>query len=290
VLEAAPADLPRRERDLIDTKYHLGVFLQEHGRFGEGAALTAAALAELVELRDRHPDDIELVVQELNSLYGAQLSAFNGGRHDERRRWLDRLVAVAEDALPRFAADPALAAWRRSIVSTYATGLAQLTNIARDEGRLEEALAIARRRGQACREIVAEYGGIDDVHREAIDADLIAASLCGRLGRPEEAAPLLDAALALAEDVNRLAPAVYDHAILLGRALYARGEFSAAAGDTETALRFLSETLALLEPWLPHQSRSTDAASLVESARNRIASLRGLAPDATSAAATVVNP
>ena len=282
--------MPRRERDLIDTKYHLGVFLQEQGRFAEGAPLTAAALAELVELRDRHPDDIELVVQELNSLYGAQLSAFNGGRHHERRRWLDRLVAVAEDALPRFAVDANLAPWRPSVVSTYATGLAQLTNIARDEGRLEEALATARRRGQACRTLIAELDRIDDVHREAIDADLIAASLCGRLGRPEEAAPLLDAALGLAEDVNRRAPAVYDHAILLGRALYARGEFSANAGDSETALRFFSETLTLLEPWLPHQSLSTDAASLVESARNRIASLRGLAPDATSAAATVVNP
>ncbi len=60
------------------------------------------SLRQLTALREERPEDVSLAVQEVNSLYDAQLYDFNTGRTEARREKIDRLVSVASNALEQF--------------------------------------------------------------------------------------------------------------------------------------------------------------------------------------------
>ena len=268
LLEAAPEGFPRRERDLIDTRLHLGIFLHEQQQPEEGSRLIEAALAELAALRRRQPDNADLAVQEVHSLYNAQLSDYAAGRTEARREKIDRLVQVSSEALERFDEH------QDEFTTSLSNGLTQQVNIARDEGRLDDAVAIAQQRRDLCHAAIEEEQSISRLHTELIDADLMLAMLFRQLGQPSAAAAPLDEAITIGEQLVAAQPAVFDYAMLLGRALYDRGTLHLVSGETEAAVSLLERQIGLLEPWREQQGRTNDLDPLVGSAKTIVNDIR----------------
>lgn len=277
LLEAAPADFPRRESDLIDTKLHLGIFLQEQQQVEEGHRLVEESLQQLTALREERPEDVSLAVQEVKSLYDAQLYDFNTGRTEARREKIAQLVSVASAALEQFDEQG------ETFAVSLSNGLNQQANLAREAGQIDEAVVLAQRRRDVCFAFIKESQPISRVHREAVDADLSLAKLYRELDDSERAAGALDEAMAIAEQLVAAEPAVFDHAVLLGRAMYDRGVLFLAEGNTSAAVENLQRATAVLEPWLDQQGRVNDATMLVTSAQQLISDLGG----STAAAANV---
>jgi tetratricopeptide (TPR) repeat protein/predicted Ser/Thr protein kinase len=277
LLEAAPADFPRRESDLIDTKLHLGIFLQEQQQVEEGHRLVEESLQQLTALREERPEDVSLAVQEVNSLYDAQLYDFNTGRTEARREKIDRLVSVASAALEQFDEQG------ETFAVSLSNGLSQQANLAREAGQIDDAVVLAQRRRDVCFTFIKESQPMSRVHREAVDADLSLAKLYRELDDSERAVGALDEAMAIAEQLVAAEPAVFDHAVLLGRAMYDRGVLFLAEGNMSAAVENLQRATAVLKPWLDQQGRVNDATMLVTSAQQLISDLGG----STAAAANV---
>jgi len=269
LFEAAPADFPRRDRDLIDTKLHLGIFLQEQNQAEEGRQLVEESLGQLAILRKQHPDDISLAEQEVRSLYDAQLYDYKLGRLDAQREKIDRLVTVASAALEHFDEQS------EELTATLSIGLNQQASMARDEGRLADAVDLAQQRRDLCFFSIDHREPISKVHKEVVDADLMLAALYRQIGEVERAAGPLDEAIAIAEQLVAAQPAVYDHAVLLGRALFDRGMLFLTQGDSASAVERLRKVVDLLEPWRDQQGRSSDASMILSSARQVIRDVGG---------------
>ena len=136
---------------------------------------------------------------------------------------------------------------------------------------------LAQHRRDVCFAFIKESQPISRVHREAVDSDLSLAKLYRELDDSERAVGALDEAMAIAEQLVAAEPAVFDHAVLLGRAAYDRGVLFLADGDLPTAEDHLQRCIALLEPWLDQQGRVNDATMLVTSAQQIIRDIGGSA-------------
>ena len=276
LLEAAPADFPRRERDLIDMRFHMGVFLCEKQNFDEGLPVIEEAFAALRDLRTRQPDNVELALQELQSLRNAQLFDAAAGREEARRRRIERLVTVAEEALARFGDH------RHIFTLKLSEGLSLQMSVANDKGRSDEAIAIAERRRDLSLETLADPDLAGSV---VVDADLRLAGLYREQGRRAEAIPLLDEAVDLADAIATESPAVYDNAMLLARALFDRGAVYAESDALQEAGECFEQIVTLLEPWLNQHSRATDTGMLLTAAQEQLAAVRAREAAASDTAA-----
>jgi tetratricopeptide (TPR) repeat protein len=276
LLEAAPADFPRRERDLIDMRFHMGVFLCEKQNFDEGLPVIEEAFAALRDLRTRQPDNVELALQELQSLRNAQLFDAAAGREEARRRRIERLVTVAEEALARFGDH------RHIFTLKLSEGLSLQMSVANDKGRSDEAIAIAERRRDLSLETLADPDLAGSV---VVDADLRLAGLYREQGRRAEAIPLLDEAVDLADAIATESPAVYDNAMLLARALFDRGAVYAESDALQEAGECFEQIVTLLEPWLNQHSRATDTGMLLTAAQEQFAAVRAREAAASDTAA-----
>ena len=268
LLEAAPADFPRRERDLIDMRFHLGVFLCDQQNYDEGLPVIEEAFVALRDLRTREPDNVELALQEVQSLSNAQLFDAAAGREADRRRRIERIVTVAEEALGRFDDH------RDIFTLKLSEGLALQASLARDEGRSDEAIAIAEQRLDLSRETLADPQLAAPFRSVVVDADLRLAWLYREQGRRAEAIALIDEAVELADAIATEAPAVYDNAMLLSRALFDRGAVYAETDDLAAAAACFERIVTLLEPWLNQHSRATDTGMLLTAAQEQLGAIR----------------
>jgi tetratricopeptide (TPR) repeat protein len=268
VLEAAPADLPDRDRELVRATLDLGMFLSQR-QYEEGAAMIEKALSLMRTLREARPDDVSLVAQEAHALFTAQLCAWNAQRLDDCRRQAERLVTEIGGFLP--ASDTATSAGplRGFLTQMVSVGCKRLAILAEMTGQADDAITFAQQRQRLCLEAVASLpeGDVESLHKELLDAEIEVAKLLRKTGRGAEAEAALEQAAKTARLLHDEQPGVWDHASLLALVCQQRAELAVARGERDAAARWFQEAITLMEPQLAKPARQRENEAQLAGAR-----------------------
>ncbi len=251
------------------------------GHHDESLGLNRRAVDLVARLLAAAPDDAALVCRCLPVIYNA---AINPALSDPavRRARFERLVAVAGDGLDRFTVG------RDELGHGVLLGLTALAHLDLTEGRGEEALVKARRRGALARHLLGEMPGSEHFLGEVVGAAAQACTCLTALGRPGEAVGDLAEALDLASRAVAAEPAVAARTRVLVEVFVAQAALFAATGRPAEALATQRRVLDVLSPWVdrqdPKRQTPADFGLAAERARREIDRLSVSPAEATAAA------
>jgi tetratricopeptide (TPR) repeat protein len=268
-LEAAPADLPDRDREMVRATLDLGMFLHEQRQHEEGRAMIEDALERLRTLRAARPDDVPLVVQEAHALFTADLCSGNAERLDDCQRRAGRLVDEVRGFLARQEA-ASLAGQQRGYLTKMASlGSKRLAHLADLDGRAEDAIRLAQERQRLCRDAMPELLGDarTELETELIDASLSAAGFLAKSGREADAEAALAQAAEMALPLHEGQPGVWEYAWLLALVFQRQAEMAADRGEEDAAVERFRSVIALMEPHMGKAAHRQETEALLAAAR-----------------------
>jgi len=213
------------------------------GNLGAARHAHGQAVAILDRLVAAAPDDVDAASQSLTVLYNAAISPALDDDRPARRELFVRLVERAEAGLGRF---PAAAC---EFGHRLLLGLHALAHCDFEEGRVDEALAAARRRGDIARRLAEELPASQSLIDQVIGAAVQSGHYLLASGRPAEAWTLLEEADALAARAVAAEPAIRQRTWVLLEVLVARASTAIALGRRAEAIDIYSRLSATVRPW-----------------------------------------
>ena len=140
-LIAALAGRPGNEVDLAQTNLELAASLAQRGDVDAGNRLLSEGLAAMAAARAAAPNDPAILNAGQIALFNASHQAFSTGRLDDQEAFIRDFRTLSEAAWERFPESRSL------FGEVMMPGMAVEADIALRQGRFDEAVAIARRRG-----------------------------------------------------------------------------------------------------------------------------------------------
>ena len=254
----------------------------------ESRVLAARAIAILGEAAREKPDDAGRLDAEVTALYNASLLSARHGRADERRERLTLLVDRCTQGLESFPQEDAT--WHRCLL----LGLTALAAAEFKAGKIDEALAMAERRGVAARAAQAAHPTDPIFTGELVEAAVQVYCYRHALSRGAESAVDLDEAVRIATQALEREPAVYDRSWLLGLTLEKRAHLHEIRGESAAAVAMRDRLAAVLAPWQDREhvagriaEQCAASARLLEAAGDRPAAVARLERAAAVAPAQI---
>ena len=140
-LIATLAGRPGNEVDLAQTNLELAASLAQRGDVDAGNRLLSEGLAAMAAARAAAPNDPAILNAGQIALFNASHQAFSTGRLDDQEAFIRDFRTLSEAAWERFPESRSL------FGEVMMPGMAVEADIALRQGRFDEAVAIARRRG-----------------------------------------------------------------------------------------------------------------------------------------------
>ena len=233
---------PENARHLPGALSGLAIVESRLGRPEEASLHFRRALDLCDRLVAEAPDDAAMLRLALPVYFNAA-STPSLGTDDERHAFWERLVALAEQGLARFATD------RDFIGSSATMALSALADLDLARGRPDEALDHVRRRAALARRLAAEHPDSETFANESMAVASQAFRCHAALGRPGDAEEELAAAVAVAARAVAAEPAIVSRARVLAWLLDARAEMERALGRDEQAQATERTLLDAIRPW-----------------------------------------
>lgn len=221
----------------------LGNLEASAGNLGAARRAHGQAVAILDRLVAQAPDDVDIASRSLTVLYNAAISPALDDDRPARRELFAALVERAEASLRRF---PAAAA---DFGHRLLLGLHALAHCDFEAGRVAEALAAARRRGDVARRLAEELPERQSFIDQVIGAAVQSSHYLFASGRPAEAWPMLEEADALAAGAVAAEPAIRQRTWVLLEVLIARASIAIALGRRAEAIDTYRRLVAAVRPW-----------------------------------------
>ena len=244
---------PGREVELAQTKLELAASLAQRGEIDEGDRLLREGLAVMAAARAAAPNDPAILNAGQIALFNASHQAFSTGRFDDQESFLRDFRTLSEAALERFPESRSL------FGEVMMPGMAVEADIALRQGRFDEAVAIARRRGTLAADLAATSPDLAAVFLgRQVDAAIQTYDILASQGRATESAADLEQAEKIATRFYDAEPALFGRTQLLVNVLSCRAGLLHNSGDISGAIFLNRRIIELLAPWREGHADSAD--------------------------------
>ena len=252
-LIATLAGRPGNEVDLAQTNLELAASLAQRGDVDAGNRLLREGLAAMAAARAAAPNDPAILNAGQIALFNASHQAFSTGRLDDQEAFIRDFRTLSEAAWERFPESRSL------FGEVMMPGMAVEADIALRQGRFDEAVAIARRRGTLAADLAATSPDLAAVFlgRQA-DAAIQTYDILASQGRAAESAADLDQAERIATRFYDAEPALFGRTQLLVNVLSCRSGLLEKSGDIAGAILLNRRIFDLLAPWREGHADSAD--------------------------------
>jgi tetratricopeptide (TPR) repeat protein len=271
---------PGREVELAQTKLELAASLAQRGEVKEGDRLLREGLALMEAARAAAPDDPAILNAGQIALFNAAHQAFSTGRLDDQEAFIRDFRTLSEQALERFPESRSLFA------EVMMPGMAVEADIALRQGRFDEAVAIARRRGTLAADLAATSPDLAAVFLgRQVDAAIQTYDILASQGRAAESAADLEQAEKIATRFYDAEPALFGRTQLIVNVISCRAGLLQNSGDVARAIFLNRRIIELLAPWREGHADSADITQRMVAVSQTIASQASALTDHDGAAA-----
>ena len=252
-LIAALAGKTGNEVELAQTKLELAASLAQRGEVDAGNRLLREGLAAMAATRAAAPNDPAILNAGQIALFNASHQAFSTGRLDDQEAFIRDFRTLSEAAWERFPESRSL------FGEVMMPGMAVEADIALRQGRFDEAVAIARRRGTLAADLAATSPDLAAVFLgRQVDAAIQTYDILASQGRGLESAADLDQAERIATRFYDAEPALFGRTQLLVNVLSCRTGLLQNSGDVAGAILLNRRIFDLLAPWQEGHADSAD--------------------------------
>jgi tetratricopeptide (TPR) repeat protein len=244
---------PGREVELAQTKLELAASLAQRGEVKEGDRLLREGLAAMAAARAAAPSDPAILYAGQIALFNAAHQAFGTGRLDDMETFIRDFRALSEEGFEKFPES------RPLFAQVMMPGMAVEADIALRQGRFDEAVAIARRRGTLAADLAATSPDLAAVFLgRQVDAAIQTYDILASQGRAAESAADLEQAERIATRFYDAEPALFGRTQLLINVLSSRAGLLQNSGDIAGSILLHRRIIELLAPWREGHADSAD--------------------------------
>ena len=247
------ATKPGKEVELARTKLELAAALADRGAIDEGHRILDEGLAAMAAARAATPDDPRMLHAGQIALFNASHQASRTGRLDDQESFIRELRTLSDAGMARFPES------RPLFAQVFLPGMAVEADIALRHGRIDNALAITRRRGALAAELASTVPDMAPVFlARQVDAAIQAYDLLASLGRAGEAAADLERAERIATRLYETEPGILGRTQLLVNVVSCRAGLLQDTGDVAGSIVLQRRIFDLLAPWRVGHADSAD--------------------------------
>ena len=196
-----------------------------------------------------NPENAEIHLAEVRALYNAAICSSQSGQQDEQQARIELQIKLAEEGMSAFAEN------YPDFAHGLLVGLTMLAEIQIKLGQRDLAEETVKHRMKLAQEALNRFPDDRLIQGEAIHAATQYFKVLSFLGRPGDAAPMLEAAEEQARTLARAEPAVYDRTRLLASVLFSRAEMLALTDHTDAAIREYQQIITSMNPWRSLEGR-----------------------------------